>query len=153
LIREDLAKKMAIACAILWNLYMIVLQTGIENGKEGEGLIIFFDNPLTNFKNLYKFFFLKEEMNKAELVSKMAELVGVTKVQVERGLSALIQAITEAVEKGSAVKLVGFGTFEVVRRAKRKGRNPRTGEPLKIEEKKVVRFRAGKRLKEAVLKS
>jgi len=89
-------------------------------------------------------------MNKSELVSKMAELAGVTKVQAERGLDALIQAITEAVEKGSAVRLVGFGSFEVVRRAERKGRNPRTGEPLKIEAKKVVKFRAGKRLREPV---
>jgi DNA-binding protein HU-beta len=89
-------------------------------------------------------------MNKAELVSKMAELAGVTKVQAERGLDALIQAITEAVEKGEAVSLVGFGSFEVVKRAKRKGRNPRTGEPLKIASKKVVRFRTGKRLNEAV---
>jgi DNA-binding protein HU-beta len=92
-------------------------------------------------------------MNKSELVSKMAELAGVTKVQAERGLDALIQAITEAVEKGEAVKLVGFGSFEVVRRAERKGRNPRTGEPLKISEKKVVKFRAGKILNDAALKS
>jgi DNA-binding protein HU-beta len=92
-------------------------------------------------------------MNKAELVSKMAELAGVTKVQAERGLDALIQAITETVEKGEAVRLVGFGSFEVVRRAERAGRNPRTGEPLKIASKKVVRFRAGKELNDAALKS
>jgi DNA-binding protein HU-beta len=92
-------------------------------------------------------------MTKAELVSKMAELAGVTKMQAERGLDALIQAITEAVEKGEAIKLVGFGSFEVVRRAERKGRNPRTGEPLKISEKKVVKFRAGKILNDAALKS
>jgi DNA-binding protein HU-beta len=92
-------------------------------------------------------------MNKSELISKMAELAGVPKVQAEKLLDALIQAITEAVEKGSAVRLIGFGTFEVVRRAERAGRNPRTGEPLKIPEKKVVRFRAGKKLNKAVLKS
>ena len=92
-------------------------------------------------------------MNKAELVSKMAELAGVTKVQAERGLDALIQAITEAVERGEAVRLVGFGSFEVVKRAEKAGRNPRTGEPLKIPAKKVVKFRAGKRLNSAVLKS
>jgi DNA-binding protein HU-beta len=92
-------------------------------------------------------------MNKSELISKMAELAGVTKAKAERLLDALIEAITEAVERGSAVRLIGFGTFEVVRRAERAGRNPRTGEPLKIEAKKVVRFRAGKKLNEAVLKS
>jgi DNA-binding protein HU-beta len=92
-------------------------------------------------------------MNKSELVSKMAELAGVTKVQAERGLDALIQAIEEAIERGEAVRLVGFGTFEVVRRVERKVRNPRTGEPLKIPEKKVVKFRAGKELNDAALKS
>jgi len=92
-------------------------------------------------------------MNKSGLVSRMAELAGVTKAQAERGLSALIQAITEAIEKGEVVRLVGFGSFEVVRRAERAGRNPRTGELLKIPEKKVVRFRAGKMLNDAVLKS
>jgi DNA-binding protein HU-beta len=92
-------------------------------------------------------------MNKLELISKMAELAGVTKVQAERGLDALIQAITEAVEKGEAVRLVGFGSFEVVKRAERIRRNPKTGEPLKIASKKVVKFRAGKKLNEAVLKS
>jgi DNA-binding protein HU-beta len=92
-------------------------------------------------------------MNKFESISRMAELAGVTKVQAERGLSALIQAITEAVSRGEAVRLIGFGSFEVVRRAERAGRNPRTGELLKIEAKKVVKFRAGKRLKDAVLKS
>jgi DNA-binding protein HU-beta len=92
-------------------------------------------------------------MNKSELVSKIAELAGVTKVQAERGFDALIQAITEAVEKGKAVRLVGFGSFEVVRRAERKVRNPRTGEPLKIVSKKVVKFRAGKELNDAALKS
>jgi DNA-binding protein HU-beta len=91
-------------------------------------------------------------MNKSELVSRMAELAGVTKVQAERGLDALIQAITEAVEKGEAVRLVGFGSFEVVKRAERAGRNPRTREPLKIPEKKVVKFRAGKNLNKAVSK-
>jgi DNA-binding protein HU-beta len=76
-------------------------------------------------------------MNKSELVSKMTELAGVTKVQAEKGLSVLIQAITEAVEKGSAIRL---------------RKNPRTGEPLKIASKKVVKFRAGKKLNEVVLK-
>jgi len=92
-------------------------------------------------------------MNESELVSKMAELAGVTKVQAERGLDALIQAITEAVSRGSAVRLVGFGSFEVVKRAERIRRKPRTGEPLKIASKKVVRFRAGKKLREVILKS
>jgi DNA-binding protein HU-beta len=92
-------------------------------------------------------------MNKAQLVSRMAELAKVPKAKAERLLDALIQAITEAIEKGDKVVLIGFGSFEVVRRAERAGKNPRTREPLKISEKKVVKFRAGKRLNEAVLKS
>jgi DNA-binding protein HU-beta len=90
-------------------------------------------------------------MNKSELISRMAELAGVPKAKAERLLDALIQAITEAVERGEAIRLVGFGSFEVVKRAERAGRNPRTREPLKISAKKVVRFRAGKKLNEAVL--
>jgi DNA-binding protein HU-beta len=92
-------------------------------------------------------------MNKAQLVSRMAELAKVPKAKAERLLDALIKAITEAISKGDKVVLVGFGSFEVVRRAERAGRNPRTREPLKIAGKKVVKFKAGKRLKEAVLKS
>jgi DNA-binding protein HU-beta len=91
-------------------------------------------------------------MNKTELVSRMAELVEGPKAQAERLLDALIQAITEAVERGEAVRLIGFGTFEIVRRAERAGRNPRTGEPLKIASKKAIKFRAGERLNETVLK-
>jgi len=89
-------------------------------------------------------------MNKADLVKRMAEIAGTTKANAEKLLDAFMQAVEEAISKGDKVVLVGFGTFQVVTRAERAGRNPRTGEPLKIPAKKVVKFTPGKKLEEAV---
>lgn len=89
-------------------------------------------------------------MNKADLVKKMAEMAGTTKANAEKLLDAFMDAVTEAVSKGDKVVLVGFGTFQVVKRAARNGRNPRTGAPLKIPAKKVVKFSPGKKLEDAV---
>lgn len=89
-------------------------------------------------------------MNKADLVKRMAEIAGTTKANAEKLLDAFMEAVTEAISKEDKVILVGFGTFQVVKRAARNGRNPRTGEPLKIPAKKVVKFTPGKRLEEAV---
>ena len=89
-------------------------------------------------------------MNKAELVKRMAEIAGVTKVTAEKLLDAFMKSVEEALSKGDKVVLVGFGTFQVVKRAEREGRNPRTGEPIKIPAKKVVKFKAGKKLESAI---
>lgn len=89
-------------------------------------------------------------MNKAELVKEMAEIAGTTKANAEKLLDAFMEAVTKAISKGDKVVLVGFGTFQVVTRSARNGRNPRTGEPLKIPAKKVVKFTPGKKLEEAV---
>ncbi len=89
-------------------------------------------------------------MNKADLVKRMAEIAGTTKANAEKLLDAFMQAVQEAISKGDKVVLVGFGTFQVVKRAERTGRNPRTGEPLKIPAKKVVKFTPGKKLEDAV---
>ncbi|MCS7149344.1 MAG: HU family DNA-binding protein [Caldimicrobium sp.] len=89
-------------------------------------------------------------MNKADLVKKMAEMAGTTKANAEKLLDAFMDAVTEAVSKGDKVVLVGFGTFQVVKRSARNGRNPRTGAPLKIPAKKVVKFSPGKKLEDAV---
>ncbi|MCS7198760.1 MAG: HU family DNA-binding protein [Caldimicrobium sp.] len=89
-------------------------------------------------------------MNKADLVKRMAEIAGTTKANAERLLDAFMEAVTEAISKEDRVVLVGFGTFQVVKRAARNGRNPRTGEPLKIPAKKVVKFTPGKKLEESV---
>ena len=91
-------------------------------------------------------------MNKAELVKRMSEIAEVPKVTVEKVLDAFMQAVAEAVSKGDKVVLVGFGSFQVVKRAEREGRNPRTGKPIKIPAKKVVKFKPGKKLEEAAQK-
>jgi DNA-binding protein HU-beta len=92
-------------------------------------------------------------MNKAELVKRMAEIAGTTKVNAEKLLDAFMQAVEEALANGDKVVLVGFGSFQVVTRAEREGRNPKTGEPLKIPAKKVPKFVPGKRLEEAAAKA
>lgn len=92
-------------------------------------------------------------MNKAELVKRMAEIAEVPKAAAEKLLDAFMKAVEEAVSKGDKVVLVGFGSFQVVKRAAREGRNPRTGKPLKIPAKKVVKFKPGKKLEVAAKKS
>lgn len=89
-------------------------------------------------------------MTKAELVSAIAAKAEISKASAEKALNGFIAAVTETLKKGGKVSLVGFGTFEVVKRAARKGRNPRTGEEIKIKASKAPKFRPGKALKKAV---
>lgn len=91
-------------------------------------------------------------MTKAELISAVAEKSELTKKDSDKAVTAVIDAITEALVKGDKVSLVGFGTFEVKDRAARKGINPRTKEPMPIPASKLPAFKAGKALKEAVAK-
>ena len=85
-------------------------------------------------------------MNKAELVSKIADDAGLSKSQANSALDSFIDAVTRALKSGDKVTLVGFGTFAVSKRNARTGRNPQTGETIKIKAKKVARFKAGKEL-------
>lgn len=85
-------------------------------------------------------------MNKAELISKIAEDAGITKVQAGVALDAFMEGVTKTLKSGDKLILVGFGTFSVSKRAARKGRNPKTGETIKIKAKKVARFKASKEL-------
>ena len=85
-------------------------------------------------------------MNKSELVSKMAEDAGLTKVQATAALESFMEGVSKTLRLGKRVTLVGFGTFSVKRRAARKGRNPATGETIKVKAKKVVKFKTGKEL-------
>ena len=85
-------------------------------------------------------------MNKAELIAKIAEDADVTKTQANAALDSFIQAVTKTKKENGKVTLVGFGTFSVSKRAARNGRNPQTGEVIKIKAKKVARFKAGKEL-------
>jgi DNA-binding protein HU-beta len=89
-------------------------------------------------------------MNKAELISNVAEKAEFTKKDAERAVSAVLEAIGEALSRGDKVQLVGFGTFEIRERAARKGRNPQTGEEISIAAASVPVFKAGKALRDAV---
>ncbi len=85
-------------------------------------------------------------MNKAELIAKVADDAGVTKTQANAALDSFIEAVTKTLKGGGKVTLVGFGTFSVSKRAARNGRNPQTGEVIKIKARKVAKFKAGKEL-------
>lgn len=91
-------------------------------------------------------------MNKAELVSSVAEKTDLTKKDVEKAVTGILDSITEALAKGEKVQLVGFGTFETRARAARKGRNPQTGQEIEIAATSVPVFKAGKALRESVAK-
>lgn len=83
-------------------------------------------------------------MNKAELIDQIAKDATITKVQAGAALDAFTEAVVSALKKGDTVTLVGFGSFSVSQRAARTGRNPQTGEILKIKAKKSPKFKAGK---------
>ena len=90
-------------------------------------------------------------MTKAELVEKMAKDAGISKVAAGKALSSFLDGVTKGLKKRkSKVTLIGFGTFQNVYRKTRKGRNPQTGDPIKIKGKNVVVFRPGKKLRDAV---
>jgi DNA-binding protein HU-beta len=89
-------------------------------------------------------------MTKAELIEKMATDAQITKAAADTALLSFIDGITKTLKKGNKVTLVGFGTFSVAKRAARKGRNPQTGEVIKIKASKSPKFKAGKTFKDAI---
>jgi DNA-binding protein HU-beta len=89
-------------------------------------------------------------MTKAELVSKIANAAGITKSLADKAVDGFVSAVSGALSSGDKITLVGFGTFSVGERSQREGRNPRTGEKIKIPASKVVKFKAGKSLSEKV---
>ena len=91
-------------------------------------------------------------MNKAGLIAAVAEKSGLTRKDSEKAVNAAFDAITESLVKGDKVSLVGFGAFEVKERAARVGRNPQTKEEITIPASRVVSFKVGKALKDAVAK-
>jgi DNA-binding protein HU-beta len=90
------------------------------------------------------------EMNKQDLIGAVAEAAGVTKAESGKVIEAVFDTITATLKKGDEVRLVGFGTFAVTKRKASTGRNPRTGEPMKIKASSQPKFKAGKSLKDAV---
>jgi DNA-binding protein HU-beta len=91
-------------------------------------------------------------MNKAVLIDKIAEDAGITKSAAAVAIESLIHGVTGALKKNQRVTLAGFGTFSVSKRKARTGRNPQTGETIKIKAKKAVRFKSGKQLEGALNK-
>ena len=89
-------------------------------------------------------------MNKSELIDAIAASADISKADAGRALDATLDAVTDALKKGDSVSLVGFGTFSVKQRAAREGRNPQTGQTIKIAAATVPGFKAGKALKDAV---
>ena len=89
-------------------------------------------------------------MTKTELVDKMAKDAKVTKAAAGKALDSFVDGVKKALKKGDKVTLIGFGTFSVVQRKARKGRNPQTGKEIKISARKAPKFSAGKALKTAV---
>lgn len=90
-------------------------------------------------------------MNKADLIEKIAKDAGISKVASQAALNSFIENVQKALKKKDGkVTLVGFGTFQKTRRKARKGRNPRTGEPIKIKARNVAQFRPGKSLRAAM---
>lgn len=87
-------------------------------------------------------------MNKNDLVESIARSANISKVAAERGLNGMLQTMSSAMEGGERVTLVGFGSFSVINRAPRLGRNPRTGEEVPIPSRRGVKFRPGKALVE-----
>lgn len=99
-----------------------------------------------------RFYFQKgvTNVNKNDLVAQVASSTGLSKADATKAVDGVFEAITGALKKGDEVRLVGFGTFNVSERAATEGRNPRTGEKIKIPASKQPKFKAGKGLKDAV---
>ena len=89
-------------------------------------------------------------MNKAQLIDAMAAGAGLTKADAKKALDAFVTATTDALKAGDRVALIGFGSYSVSERSARTGRNPQTGKEIQIAAKKVVKFKAGAELAEAV---
>ncbi len=89
-------------------------------------------------------------MTKDELIDKMADEAGITKIQASQAMKSILDNITESLKSGNKVAFSGFGTFDVSRRKARVGRNPQTGESINIPELNVPKFKAGKSLKDAL---
>ncbi|MEQ8387715.1 MAG: HU family DNA-binding protein [Alphaproteobacteria bacterium] len=89
-------------------------------------------------------------MNKNDLVAAVADSTGLSKADANRAVESVIDTVTSSLKSGNEVRLVGFGTFSVTQRRATEGRNPRTGETIKIPASKQPKFKAGKALKDAV---
>ncbi len=99
---------------------------------------------------MYQIISLGGNMTKVELIEKMAKDADISKAAAQKAMDSFMDGIKKALKKGNKVTLVGFGTFSVAKRAARKGRNPQTGETIKIKASKSPKFKAGKAFKDAL---
>jgi DNA-binding protein HU-beta len=109
-------------------------------------IFFYLNEKASKFVAVSKFIKKPKIMNKAELIAKLADDASVTKTQANAALDSFVEAVTKTLKGGGKVTLVGFGTFSVSKRAARNGRNPQTGEVIKIKARKVAKFKAGKEL-------
>jgi DNA-binding protein HU-beta len=91
-------------------------------------------------------------MNKADLVKEISQKAAVNQATAQKALESMLETFKDSLKKGNKIQLIGFGSFEVAKRAARKGVNPQTKKAINIPEKKVVKFKAGKDLKDLVAK-
>lgn len=89
-------------------------------------------------------------MNKKELIDNIAADVAISKAKAQAGLETILGTIQDSLKSGDGVQIIGFGSFQVVKTAARNGKNPRTGQAIKIPAKKAVKFRVGKALQDSV---
>ena len=101
---------------------------------------------------MYQIISMGGTMTKVELIEKMASDASISKAAAQKAMDSFMDGIKKALKKGNKVALVGFGTFSVGKRAARKGRNPQTGETIKIKASKSPKFKAGKAFKDAIQK-
>lgn len=106
--------------------------------------------PLFHFKKRLKIERKENYMNKTELIAAMADKAEISKKDAEKALTAFTNIVADTLVDGDRVSITGFGTFEVVERAARTGRNPQTGESIQIQASKSPKFKAGKALKDAI---
>jgi len=99
---------------------------------------------------MYQIISMGGNMTKVELIDKMAKDADISKAAAQKAMDSFMDGIKKALKKGNKVTLVGFGTFSVAKRAARKGRNPQTGETIKIKASKSPKFKAGKAFKDAI---
>jgi nucleoid DNA-binding protein len=91
-------------------------------------------------------------MIKVDLINKLAKDMNITKQEAEKGVNIFFNTLKEAIKKGEEIELRGFGSFRIRKRGSRSGRNPRTGEPVKVPSKKVIYFKPSKILKQSINK-
>ena len=99
---------------------------------------------------MYQIISMGGNMTKIELIEKMSKDADIAKAAAQKAMDSFMDGIKKALKKGNKVTLVGFGTFSVAKRAARKGRNPQTGETIKIKASKSPKFKAGKAFKDAI---